>query len=264
MLNAIADSTPTRSYVRQGHENKLLAALPQDDYARVAPMLTVVPMRFKQTLHKQGERVERVYFPTGGALSLVRNMSDGHVAEIAAIGSEGVAGAHVFFGETESVGDTIVQVPNGDGYAMAADAFNGEMHRRGAFYNLIIRYYAALTNQVMQTSVCNSLHSAEERGYRWLLMTHDRVGRHEFQLTHEFMAGMLGVRRPTVTLIAGSLQRSGLIAYRRGYVTILNREGLESASCECYESVKASYRRLLPEISTVPGLANAPVAILSA
>src|SRR5687767_13969856 len=136
-------------------------------------------------------------------------MNDGQVAEIATIGNEGMAGAHVFFGEPVSPGETIVQVADGDGYAMPAGAFDDEMQRRGAFYNLIIRYYAALTNQFMQTTVCNSLHSAEERGSRWLLLTHDRVGKDEFQLTHEFMASMLGVRRPTVTLVAGSLQRAG-------------------------------------------------------
>jgi CRP-like cAMP-binding protein len=180
-------------------------------------------------------------------------MNDGQVAEITTIGNEGVVGAHVFLGEAESIGDTIVQVPDGGMFTMPVDAFNAEMHRRGAFYNVIMRYQAALTNQIMQTSVCNSLHSAEERACRWLLMTHDRVGRDEFQLTHEFMAAMLGVRRPTVTLIAGSLQRAGLISYRRGHITIVSREGLESASCECYESAKASYRRLMPELTNVPG-----------
>jgi CRP-like cAMP-binding protein len=100
----------------------------------------------------------------------------------------------------------------------------------------------------MQTTVCNALHTAEERGCRWLLMTHDRVGKDEFRLTHEFAAAMLGVRRPTLTVIAGSLQKAGLIQYRRGYITIVDRIGLEAASCECYETVRAVFRRLLPEI----------------
>ncbi len=228
--------------------NKLLKALPAEEYERISPYLTRVPMRLKDVLHKQGQPVGRVYFPSGGTLSLIKNMVDGQVAEIATIGNEGVAGAHVFFGDTESVGETIVQVPDGDGYAMPAVAFNAEMDRRGPFHNLIVRYYAALTNQVMQSTVCNSLHSVEARACRWLLMIHDRVGRDEFQLTHEFMAGMLGVRRPTVTRIAGSLQRVGLISYPRGRVTILDRPGLESASCECYETVRASFRRLVPEV----------------
>ena len=233
--------------------NKLLGVLPSHDFDRLKPYLTRVPMKFKQVLHKQGERIAQVYFPSGGALSLIRTLSDGQVAEIATVGNEGMVGAFVFFGDPESVGETIVQVSDGDGYAMAVEAFKMEMHQRGAFYNLIIRYNAALTNQVMQTTVCNSLHSAEQRGCRWLLMTHDRVGKDGFQLTHEFMAGMLGVRRPTVTLIAGSLQRAGLISYRRGYVTILNREGLEAASCECYETVKRSFQRLLPELPASAG-----------
>jgi CRP-like cAMP-binding protein len=254
MLNTVERSESFVSlHTPQGPHNKILAVLPKGDYERLAPSLTLVPMRFKDTLHKQGERIERVLFPCGGALSLIKNMNDGLIAEITTIGNEGVVGAHVFLGEAESIGDTIVQVPDGGMYTMPVDAFNAEMYRRGAFYNVIMRYQAALTNQIMQTSVCNSLHSAEERACRWLLMTHDRVGRDEFQLTHEFMAGMLGVRRPTVTLIAGSLQRAGLIAYRRGRITIVNRDGLESASCECYEASKASYRRLMPELSSVPG-----------
>src|SRR5215203_1328176 len=254
MLNTAERSELFASpHAPQRPHNKLLAVLPTADYERLTPSLTLIPMRFKETLHKQGERIEQVLFPCGGALSLVKNMNDGQVAEITTIGNEGIVGAHVFLGEAESIGDTIVQVPDGGMFTIPVDAFNAEMHRRGAFYNVIMRYQAALTNQIMQTSVCNSLHSAEERACRWLLMTHDRVGRDEFQLTHEFMAGMLGVRRPTVTLIAGSLQRAGLIAYRRGHITIVSREGLESASCECYEASKASYRRLMPEFTNVPG-----------
>ena len=227
--------------------NKLLASLPVDDFTRLAPSFTTVPARARQTLHTQGEPITQVYFPTGGAVSLVKTLSDGHSAEIATIGSEGMIGMHVFFGENLSPCDAIVQVANGAIYAVPVDAFNAEMHRRGAFYNLMIRYCAALTNQIMLASVCNSLHSAEQRTCRWLLTTHECVGMDDFPLTQDLVAEMLGVRRPTITLIVGNLQRAGLISVRRGHVTILDRDGLEAACCECYATVKASFSRLLPQ-----------------
>jgi CRP-like cAMP-binding protein len=229
--------------------NKLLAALPAEDFARLAPLFVAVPSRPKHTLHKQGETVTHVYFPTGGTVSLIKTLSDGHAAEIATIGHEGMVGTHVFFGEVHSPGDAIVQVAHGDMYALPVDAFNAEMSRRGAFYNVTIRYCAALTNQIMQTSVCNSLHSAEQRTCRWLLMTQERVGMDEFPLTHDLLAEMLGVRRPTVTLIVGGLQRAGLIGFRRGHVTVLDRDGLEAKCCECYATMSASFSRLLPHCS---------------
>jgi CRP-like cAMP-binding protein len=226
--------------------NQLLAALPPEDFARIAPLFVTTPARPRQTLHKQGEAVTQVYFPTGGAVSLVKTLGDGHAAEIATIGKEGMVGTHVFFGEAQSPGDVIVQVAIGDICALPTDAFNVEMARRGAFYDVMMRYCAALTNQIMQTSACNSLHSAEQRVCRWLLTTQERVGMDEFPLTHDLLADMLGVRRPTVTLIVGTLQRARLIAFHRGHLTILDRDGLEAACCECYTTVIAGFSRLLP------------------
>jgi CRP-like cAMP-binding protein len=238
------------SVPRSSHEvpNKILAALSTDAYGRLLSHLTNVPLGFKQVLQKQGEPIHHVYFPGGGALSLIRHMQDGQVAEVATIGHEGLAGASVCFGETDSAGEVRVQVPDGDGRQLSVARFKAEMARREQFYDLVVRYHQALLNQVMQTCVCNALHTAAERWCRWLLMTHDRIGRDEFRLTHECAGAMLGVRRPTMTLIAGSLQRAGLIEYRRGYITIVDRIGLEAASCECYESVRTVFRRLLPEI----------------
>jgi CRP-like cAMP-binding protein len=227
--------------------NQLIAALPAEDFARIGPLFVITPSRPRQMLHKQGETVTHVYFPTGGAVSLVKTLSDGHAAEIATIGKEGMVGTHVFFGEAQSPGDVIVQVAIGDICALPAVAFNAEMSRRGAFYDVMMRYCAALTNHIMQTSACNSLHSAEQRVCRWLLTTQERVGMDEFPLTHDVLAEMLGVRRPTVTLIVGTLQRAGLIAFRRRHVTILDRDGLEAACCECYTIAMAGFSRLLPE-----------------
>ena len=228
--------------------NRLLRTLPHDEYERILPQLHAVSMKAKQVVHKQGEPIREVYFPGGGACSLTKVMHDGKVAEIATVGDEGMIGEGVFFGDDLSTGEALVQVPDGQAHTMSAEAFIIEMSRRGAFYNSVIRYSQAFTTQIMQTTVCNGLHSVEQRCCRWLLMTHDRVRKDEFQLTHEFLAVMLGVRRPTVTLIAAKLQLAGLIHYRRGYMTIVDRAGLEKASCECYETVKSNFARLLPEL----------------
>jgi CRP-like cAMP-binding protein len=241
-----AHSTQTTPAVR----NRLLATLPADEYARIAPHLQAVTMKAKHVFHRQGAPIRDVYFPGGGACSLMKVMQDGRSAQVGTIGSEGIVGAGVFFGDDLSTTDALVQVADGGAHAMPVEAFLQEMGRRNAFYNVVIRYSQALSTQIMQTTVCNGLHSAEQRCCRWLLTTHDRVAGDEFVLTQQFLAMMLGVRRPTVTLIASKLQLAGLISYRRGYVTITDRAGLEQAACECYGTVTANFARLLPELRT--------------
>jgi CRP-like cAMP-binding protein len=228
--------------------NKLLATLPEVDYSHIAPFLRTVPFHHKQVLHKQGHPIVDVYFPGGGACSLTRTMEDGRTAEIATIGNEGIIGLGVFFGDDLSMAETFVQVEGGEGYAMPARTFIVEMERHQAFYNRVTRYSQALAGQLMQTTVCNSLHSVEQRCCRWLLMTRDRVGNDDLKLTHEFLSYMLGVRRPTVTLVLQELREAGLVDHSRGFVRIVNRPGLEEKSCECYATVKANFQRLLPEI----------------
>lgn len=228
--------------------NKLLASLPFEDYQRIMPHLRSVPMSVKQVIQRQDQPIEEVYFPNGGAYSLVKTLQDGQVAEVATVGVEGAVGASVFFGQDFADYDVIVQLPGPGAQAMSADVFNAEMEKRGAFFNRVIRYNQALMSQVMQTTVCNGLHSAEQRCCRWLLMTSDRAGSDEFKMTHEFLATMLGVRRPTVTLVANALQSTGLIDWRRGSVKIVDRQRMEAACCECYQAVKDRMRRLLPEI----------------
>jgi CRP-like cAMP-binding protein len=229
--------------------NKLLATLPTEEFQRISAQLTLVPMKFKQVLYKQDEPIQYVFFPGGGACSLTKVMRDGKIAEIATIGNEGVIGASVFFGDDQSFSETLVQVADGDGFRMPVETFVTEMGRRGAFYNRVIRYSQALLSQVMQTTVCNGLHSVEQRCCRWLLMTDDRVQSDNMRLTHEFLSVMLGVRRPTVTLIMGDLQKAGLVENRRGVIHIVDRAGLEATSCECYATVKATFARLLPEMT---------------
>ena len=228
-------------------KNKLLASLPLEDYERIAPTLRHVPMTLKQVVHKRDDPIEDVYFPAGGAFSLVKTLQDGQVAEVATVGA-GAVGASVFFGQRVATCDALVQLPAPEALVMSADVFVREMEKRGAFYNRVIRYNQALMNQIMQTTVCNGLHSAEQRCSRWLLMTADRAAENEFPLTHEFLAMMLGVRRPTVTIVVAALERAGLIDHRRGSMTIVDRSGLEAASCECYRTVKRQMSRLLPEL----------------
>ena len=167
-------------------------------------------------------------------MSLVKTLNDGQVAEVATVGAEGAVGAGVFFGQRVADCDVIVQLTGPSAQMMSAEVFNDEMGKHGAFFNRVVRYNQALMSQIMQTTVCNGVHSADQRCCRWLLMTHDRAGANEFPLTQEFLATMLGVRRPTVTIVAHQLQQAGLIQYRRGFVSILDRAKLEAASCECY------------------------------
>jgi CRP-like cAMP-binding protein len=246
MLNILETPRPATRTL-----NKLLATLPLEEFQRLQPNLILLPLNLRQVLHKDGQLIRDVYFPSDGACSLTKTMQDGRKAEIATIGSEGVIGAGVFFGDDFSPGDAFVQVAGCSAYKISKDHFMAEMGRREALYDRITRYTQALLAQVMQTTVCNGLHSAEQRCCRWLLMTRDRVGTNDMKLTHEFLAIMLGVRRPTVTLIMQSLQSAGLVDNTRGTINIVGLAGLQAASCECYESVKANFHRLLPEIPAV-------------
>ncbi len=226
--------------------NKLLAALPAADYRRILPTLTTVPLKFRQVMHKHGEPIDTVYFIGGGVASVTNVMTDGRMVEVATIGNEGIVGMTVFLGGTVSPGEAFIQVPDGDSQSMSADAFRKELDRRGAFYGLVSRYSQALQILIMQSTACNSLHSVEERCSRWLLMTHDRVDGDAFQLTHEFLGYMLGVRRPTVSLVLGTLDKAGIIRNGTKKITIVNRARLEETSCECYRVVKSAFDRLLP------------------
>lgn len=229
--------------------NKLLATLPTLDRQRIAGRLTTIPLSFKHVFYQQGATIRDIYFPGSGACSLTKTMEDGATAEVGTIGNEGMLGSSVFFGDPISSSEALVQVAGETGYQMSVAAFNEEMNLHGAFYNRVIRYHQALSIQIQQTTACNALHPAGQRCCRWLLMTRDRVGSDHIKLTHEFLAIMLGVRRPTVTLIIGGLEKAGLITNgSRGMITISKHKELEAASCECYATVKANYARLLPEI----------------
>lgn len=217
--------------------NLLLAQLPVADQERLMPALQVVTLKLKDFLYKPGEPADYVYFPGGGFCSLVTVLRDGSMVEVATIGREGCVGIEA---GTErgrlSFSAVMVQAGVDVCYRMTTRSFRREMDRRGAFYDVVTRYAQALMGIVMQSTACNAVHSVEERLARWLLMAQDRMSSEEFPLTQEFVAMMLGATRPTVSVVAGTLQRAGLITYRRGRVKVIDRKKLERASCECYKA----------------------------
>jgi CRP-like cAMP-binding protein len=229
------DSTVRGKARLKTHENRLLAAMPPDVIGRITPFLETTSLILKDVLHKPGELVDHVYFPGGGFCSMVTVLEDGDMVEIATIGREGMVGASAVVNGGPDPSLTMVQAESDVCYRMSTTAFDAEMDRRGEFSALLRRYAQALFGFVMQSTACNAVHSVEQRLARWLLMAQDHVARDQFPLTQEFVAMMLGATRPTVTVVAGALQRDDLIAYHRGHVTIVDRAGLERASCECYK-----------------------------
>ena len=216
--------------------NHLLGALPPADYARVVRSLDVISLELKQTVHKAGEPVEHVYFPGGGFVSMLTVLEDGSMVEISTIGREGVTGLPAAMNGQPSFCETFVQGAAPTCWRMSIAAFHRELEHRGTFYELVSRYNYVLAGLFMQSTACNATHSVEQRLSRWLLMAQDRMEADDFPLTQEFVAMMLGASRPMVTVVAGTLQNAGLITYHRGHLTIVDREKLEAASCECYGS----------------------------
>ena len=217
-------------------QNLLLAALPRSDFHRIAPTLQIVPLKLKEILHKPRERIRDVYFPGGGFCSMLTVLEDGRMVEIATVGREGAVGVAAALENPLVTSAAMVQGATDICYRMNVDAFRREIDRRGAFHDLMAHYTHALFGFVAQSTVCNAVHSVEQRLARWLLMARDRMGRDDFPLTQAFVAMMLGASRPTVSIVAGILQTAGLITYRRGLVTIVDGDQLEAASCECYRA----------------------------
>jgi CRP-like cAMP-binding protein len=224
--------------------NRLLRALPPDDWTRIVKDLRMTTVTTGQTLQEPGAPVVDVYFPNGGVFSVTNEMRDGELVEVATVGREGMLGVGLFLGDPAGTGRTLRQVSNGDLPTMAAARFVEESGIAGPFRTIMGRYAQANLLQIMQCTACNALHNVEQRCCRWLLQTHDRVGSDDFLLKHEFLAIMLGVQRPTVTVVLGALQRSGLISTKYGRIRILDRINLERASCECYEVIRAHFDRL--------------------
>ncbi|WP_020476565.1 Crp/Fnr family transcriptional regulator [Zavarzinella formosa] len=225
--------------------NHLLARLPPADQRRLAPHLEPVPLAFSQILYPPGGPVDFVYFPEHGVVSVVAVMADKRTIEVGLCGREGAVGAAAVLGDPTSPFRVQVQVA-GDGMRIGIDAFRHASKAGGAMHRLLARYHAAFLTQTAQSVACNGLHSVRQRCCRWLLMTHDRMGADVFDLTHEFLGMMLGVRRASVSEVLNPLQADGLIGYERGRFTVHDRSRLEDQSCECHAFVQSQFDRLLP------------------
>ena len=225
--------------------NRLLAALPPEEYARILPHLSATTLEQHKILERPETLTSHVYFPWSGVCSLTATMSDGRMVEVGTIGNEGMVGLSVFLGGVLPSVLTVVQVTGSGAHAMRAGTFTAEMMRRGPFYDLVQRYSQALVGLIMQSAACNGLHEVDRRCARWLLMACDRAG-NVIDLTQEYLASMLGVRRSSVSEVAKRLQAAGLISYARGRITIRDRDGLERLACECYGVVRAHFDRLVP------------------
>jgi CRP-like cAMP-binding protein len=228
-------------------QNHLLAALPTAAFERLAPHLELVPMPLGEILYEPGGKMQHAYFPTTAIVSLHYVMESGASSEAAGVGNEGVVGISLFMGGDTTPSSAVVQTA-GHGYRVAGRLLKQEFDRAGPMQHLLLRYTQALITQITQTAVCNRHHSVEQQLCRWLLLTIDRIPSHELVMTQELVASMLGVRREGITVIAGNLQRDGIIRYRRGHISVLNRAGLETRVCECYAVVKTELNRLLSDV----------------
>jgi CRP-like cAMP-binding protein len=225
-------------------ENRLLAALPGDEYERLLPQLANVSFDLGEVVYEFGGHLDYVFFPTTAIVSLLYTMENGTSAEMGLTGNDGVVGIALFMGGGTMPNRAVVQSA-GRALRMKAKVLQDEFARGGKFQHLLLRYTQALITQISQTAVCNRLHSVEEQLCRWLLLSHDRVPADELIMTQELISDMLGVRREGVTVAAGRLQDAGAISYVRGHIKILDRKKLEETVCECYRVVKDEFDRLL-------------------
>ncbi len=226
------------------HRNRLLGLLRGADHERLAPHLREVPLEYRKSLYEAGMPIDFVWFIETGVGSLVNTMTNGDAVEVGTIGNEGIVGLPLLLGDRRAPTSVYVQVP-GSGLRMSAALFAEELARSASMRAVMLHYAHAFFNQVAQSAACNQCHSLRQRCCRWLLMTHDRMDADQFLLTQEFLAMMLGVQRSGVSAAASALQKAGLIRYKRGVVTIVDRAGLERQSCECYGIAKLEFDRLL-------------------
>ena len=226
--------------------NRLLGALPTEELEHLRPHLETVTLKIKDYLYEPGRPIEYVYFPIDCVTSTMATMKDGRMVEVGTIGKEGMDGLPVFLGAQAAPLASFCQVP-GDAARMTVDAFRSEVGPDDRLHDLLRRFTEATLVFAAQSSACNRLHSVEQRCGRWMLHTHDRVGKDEFYLTQEFLSQMLGVRRASVSEVAVTFQREGLISYSRGRLRICDRPGLEAATCECYGVITKEFDRLLDQ-----------------
>ncbi|WP_334188990.1 Crp/Fnr family transcriptional regulator [Noviherbaspirillum sp.] len=225
-------------------KNLLLSLLPEKDYQALLPHLEVLetPMHFK--LFERNAPFEYAYFPLIGEHSILATMENGAAVEVGTVGFEGFSTIDLLLGGDVATESTICQIP-GHALRLPAAVFRKMTNEDTPLRRIALRYLNAYLSQVSQSVACNRLHAIEQRLARWLLMSHDRMQQPEFQLTQEYLAMMLGVHRPSVSLTAGTLQRAGLVEFKRGRIRIVDRQGLEEVSCECYGIVRDQFSRLL-------------------
>lgn len=235
----------TRAPAKPHFRNRILGSLPVAAGRRLRPHLKEVTLARRDSLHDAGKPFRYVYFPETAMMSLLTVMKDGTSTEVASIGCEGMVGLPVFLGATKSIRRAFCQMP-GTAWRLRAAELARQTRRGGPLTEVLHRYAQALFTQMAQVATCNRLHTIKQRCCCWLLLTHDRVDGDEFDVTHEFLSEMLSARRSGITVIAGTLQRAGLISYHRGRIKILNRRGLEKAACECYGIVRSEFDRLFP------------------
>jgi CRP-like cAMP-binding protein len=244
-----ANAPVQRSMMTSPHspgQNRILAALSAAEFAPLAAHLEPVLMPLGEMLYEPGGRLQHAYFPTTAIVSLHYVMASGMSAESAGVGNEGVVGVSLFMGGDTTSSSAVVQTA-GHAYRLESRRLRQEFSRAGGMQRVLLRYTQALMAQVTQTAACNRFHSLEQQLCRWLLLTLDRVPSQELVMTQELLAGMLGVRREGITEAAGKLQKAGIIRYRRGHITVLERSGLATRACECYDVVKREFGRLLPD-----------------
>jgi CRP-like cAMP-binding protein len=223
-------------------ENLILSALPDSEREQMLAHMEPFTLDHSAVLYDIGDRVEHVYFPNSGMVSLISHTEEGETLEVGIVGYEGMIGLSVFLGAYESQYRTLVQSA-GDALRMKSDVFIAECDRRASLPSLMRRYTQMRMTQIIQASICNRFHTLEARLCRWLLQSQDCVNSSELELTQDFIAMMLGTHRPGVSLTAGMLQNAGLIRYSRGHITILDRQRLEASSCECYKIIRQAINR---------------------
>lgn len=226
-------------------KNHLLAAIADDVYQRLEPHLEFVDMPRGVVLYESGDTLRHVYFPTDSIVSLLYVMEDGASAEISVVGKEGLVGVALFMGGESTPSRGVVQVA-GHGYRLLAEKMKTEFDRHGGLLDLLLRYTQSLITQMAQTAVCNRHHSIDQQLCRWLLLSLDRLPTNQITMTQELISNMLGVRREGVTAAATKLQDAGVIEYKRGSITVLDRRAMEARCCECYAVVRRETERLLP------------------
>ena len=235
---------PATANINDALKNFLLAALHEDDFVRVKSNLEPVSFKLGEVIYESGEKMEYVYFPTTAIVSLLYIMENGATAEIGVVGNDGIIGVSLFMGGDTTTSRAIIQSAGG-AVKMKAKDLKAEFALGGRFQELLLRYTQALMTQISQTAVCNRLHSIDQQLCRWLLLSHDRLSSDKLVMTHDLISNMLGVRREGITLAAQKLAKRKLITNSRGTMTVTDRQGLESAVCECYKVVNEEYNRLL-------------------